>query len=175
MKSLGAVGILVLIAVFVTPASVFCQDDDAFWNAFELDSGMPSGYPGRSWGLFLNPADENFSRDSQKLKAIGGFPLFIGVGKIHYPHGRFNNNFLSGPITRDLAGASRTGAAIDVFNYDNAIQIGSKSAGVVIDTPAELFPMISFSGGASYVADFSGSQIFQNEAGSGSQKVDACE
>jgi hypothetical protein len=36
--------------------------------------------------------------------------------------------------------------------------------------PAELFPKLSFSGGASYFADFSGSKIFQKQARSGSHR-----
>ena len=37
-----------------------------------------------------------------------------------------------------------------------------KIAGIIIDTPTEFSSKVSFSGGASYVADFSGNKIFQS-------------
>lgn len=162
MKFLGIIGIIFLIAVFLTPAAAFCQDHDVFENGFAGNDDLGIEYPNSVLRPSLNAAP----------KSSGGFPLFIGVGKVRFPNSRLDKLFLSDPITREFAGLSegipeRVDSRGLNINENSPSLFSNKIAGVIIDTPEELFPMVSFSGGASYVADFSGNKIFQSEAESG--------
>ena len=162
MKFLGIIGIIFFIAVFLTPAFVFCQDHDVFENAFAGNDELGTEYP----NSMLIPGPRAAPKNT------GGFPLFIGVGKVRFPNSRLDKRFLSDPITRELAGVSEddmervNSKGLNIIENTPSV-FSKKIAGVFIDTPEELFPMVSFSGGASYVADFSGNKIFQSKAKSG--------
>ena len=161
MKLLGIIGIIFLIAVFLTPAAVFCQEDDTFVDVFAGNEENATEYPSGLLGQSLNTAGKN----------SGSFPLFIGVGKVRFSNSRSDKSFLSDPITSELAGVSKDDTRMMASNAGDELQIApnifnSKIAGVIINTPDDFFNMVSFSGGASYVADFSGNKIFQGDAGS---------